>query len=159
MCGWQLRQRQDIVTGICFAGDNLIFFVMQDSYVFVHRLEASRHQTGQGVLHGKSPQLFVSINVVKWPEVLHLCMQRPVELTPEELDDGVQIEGQNYQIIGVIHQKEGDWIVCCKAAKDGCWRKLSSSGIVQVGFPAYIFTHELRLQISNKEYPRLKTEP
>ena len=78
----------------------------------------------------------MSINVVKWPEVLHLCMQQPVELTLEELEDGVQIEGQNYEIIGVIHQKEGVWTVCCKAAKDGLWRKLLSSGIVQVGFPA-----------------------
>ena len=117
---------------------------MQNLYILVDRLDASRHQTGQVNLHGKSPQLFVSINVVKWPEVLHLCMEKPVELTSEELCNGVQIEGQHYQIIGVIHQKEGVWSVCCKAAKDGLWRQLSSSGIVQVGFPANIGSYELR---------------
>ena len=61
-------------------------------------------------------------------------MHQPVELSPEEMENGVRIEGQNFQIIGIIHQVERNWSVSCKAAKDGLWYDLSSSGTVQVRF-------------------------
>ena len=107
------------------------------SYIFLHfafRLEASRHKAGQAAPHAKNPQLFVLINVITWPELIHLFMEQPVELSPEDMEHGVQIEGQTFQIIGIIHQLEGNWSVSCKAAKDGLWHEVSSSGTVQVGF-------------------------
>ena len=87
-----------------------------------------------GQTRAKNPLLYVSINVITWPELIHLFMEQPVQLSPEEMEHGVQIEGHKFQIIGVIHQLEGNWSVSCKAAKDGLWHEVSSSGTVQVGF-------------------------
>lgn len=146
------------MAGISFAGkisDRQIFLSFLLIF-FVYRLEASRHEAGQVTPKAKNPMLYVSINVITWPEVIHLCMQQPVELSPEEMEHGVQIEGQNFQIIGIIHQHEGNWNVSCKAARDGLWHDLSSSGTVQVGFPAYL-TPQFRIEI---EYsPNLNCTP
>ena len=106
------------------------------SFLSVYRYEASQHKAGRVTPQSKNPQLHVLINVITWPELIHLFMQQPVELSPGEMEHGVKIEGQNFQIIGIIHQLEGNWSVSCKAAKDGLWHDVSSSGTVQVRFPA-----------------------
>ena len=57
--------------------------------------------------------------VEEWPATIHLCMQKPVEITEEALVDGLEIRKTRYKIKGIIHCRvQGEWSVSVQRAGD-----------------------------------------
>lgn len=56
-----------------------------------------------------------------WPEVLHLCLDSPVNLSAEEVTEGLLINRQRYRFNGLVHNRgDGVWNVSVKRTVDAC---------------------------------------
>ena len=58
----------------------------------------------------------------RWPQVLHLCLDRPATLTGEEVfENGLEIDGVHYNFSGLIHKRrEGAWDVSVRRRSGKC---------------------------------------
>ena len=62
-----------------------------------------------------------SMALSKWPEVLHLCLDSPATLSPEEVTEGLLINRQRYRFNGLVHNRgDGVWNVSVKRTVDAC---------------------------------------
>ena len=60
-----------------------------------------------------------------WPPNLHLCLQQPIRLTEEALNNGLEIGGHLFSIKGLVHHRgEGDWSVSVNRIQLGGWHIL-----------------------------------
>ena len=62
------------------------------------------------------------VGVKKWPQILHVAVDRPSRLTEEQMQQGVMIKGVGYEFTGLIHDRgEGGWDVSVMR-NTGCYR-------------------------------------
>ena len=64
--------------------------------------------------------------VKKWPAVVQICAQQPLQLSEEGLRNGVVIFGSPFRISGLVHRHEdGDWSVSVKRPGSHDWQTLA----------------------------------
>ena len=64
--------------------------------------------------------------VKKWPAVVQICAQQPLQLSEEALRKGVEIFGSPFRISGLVHRHEdGDWSVSVKRPGSDDWQTLA----------------------------------
>ena len=94
-----------------------------------------------------------SLSVYRWPQVLHLCLDRPATLTGGEVfEEGLEIDGVHYSFSGLIHKRrEGAWDVSVRRLSGKCqqgWYSVKKNSKVKHSSEDDILSDVVMVQLS-----------